>query len=151
MRKVTRLVPMFFTIVLTLAVGVSLAASTSESKPSTNNATTKATAKSKPSASQNRAKPEAKSSAKKTKHVLASADDLSGSITAVDPADKEVTLIGSNGVPYDFKLTKKTEVELSHKKIGVNDLASESHKQATVHFVPRTDGNLAESIQINPS
>lgn len=25
------------------------------------------------------------------------------------------------------------------------------HKQATIHFVPKSDGNLAESIQINAS
>ncbi len=94
----------------------------------------------------------AKSSARKTEHVLAPPKILvSGTITVVDPTDKEVTLIGSNGIPYDFKLTKKTQLELSNSKIGMNELASESHKQATVHFVPRADGNLPESIQINPS
>lgn len=150
MRKVTRLVPMLLTFVLTLAVGVALATPTP--KASTNNATTKTTAKSKPSASQNRAKSEASPAAtKKMRHVLASAEDLSGTIAMVDPSDKEVTLIGSNGVPYDFKLTKETAVELSNQKIGIKELNSESHKQATVHFVPRTDGNLAENIKIKTS
>jgi len=149
MRKIMH-VPMLFTFLLTLAVSVSLAAPAPGSKDS-KEATTKATAKTKPSASKRAEMSTAKSSARKTAHVLASAEDLSGTITVVDPTDKEVTLIGSNGIPYDFKLTKKTQLELSNSKIGMNELASESHKQATVHFVPRSDGNLAESIQINPS
>lgn len=151
MRKITRLVPMVLTFVLTLAVGMSLAASTPASKTSTDKAAMKAHVQSKPSANQNHAKSEAKPAAEKTKHALASAEDLSGTIAMVDPSDREVTLIGSNGVPYDFKVTKKTEVELTNKKIGINDLTSESHKQATVHFVPRSDGNLAEEIPITNS
>jgi len=116
---------------LTLAVGVSLAAPAPGSKD-TNKTTTEATTKTKPAASKIAAKSAAKSPAKGTSHVLASAEDLSGTIAAVDPTDKEVTLIGSNGIPYDFRLTKKTQVEVSDKRIGMNELANESHKQATI-------------------
>ncbi len=72
-------------------------------------------------------------------------------ITIVDPSHKEVTLLGSNGVPYDFELSGKTRIELSNKKVGAKALASEIHKEATVHFVPTSRGNLAESIQISAS
>ncbi|MFZ0956913.1 MAG: hypothetical protein WAN60_11270 [Candidatus Sulfotelmatobacter sp.] len=94
-------------------------------------------------------KSKVESPARKTTHVLASAEDLSGTITMVGPNDKEITVVGSNGIPYDFKLTNKTLLELSNSKIPMNELASESQKQATIHFVPRSDGNLAQSIQIS--
>jgi ABC-type oligopeptide transport system substrate-binding subunit len=148
MYKLTRLVPLLFAFVLMLALGLSLAAAAPASKDSTTNKTTN-TMKTKPSASA--VKSTAKSSASKSRHVLASAEDLSGTITRVDPSDREVTLIGSNGVPYDFKVNQKTMVELSSYKIGMNELASESQKQATIHFVPRSDGNLAQSIRISAS
>jgi hypothetical protein len=148
MYKLTRLVPLLFAFVLMLALGLSLAAPAPASKDSTTNKTTN-TMKTKPSASA--VKSTAKSSASKSRHVLASAEDLSGTITRVDPSDREVTLIGSNGVPYDFKVNQKTMVELSSHKIGMNELASESQKQATIHFVPRSDGNLAQSIRISAS
>ena len=83
--------------------------------------------------------------------MLASAENLSGTISSVDPSDKEVTLIGSNGVPYNFDLTKGTHIDASNKKIGANELAGESHKQATIHFLPTAHGNIAESIQISAS
>jgi len=152
MHRVTRVLPMLFAFVLMLAVGVSLAASTPGSKDSTTKTTNnKATMKTSAAASKSAMKSPAKSSSRNRGHVLASAENLSGTITVVDPTDKEVTLVGSNGVPYDFKLSKKTQVELSNNKIGMNELAGESHKQATIHFVPRSDGNLAESIQISAS
>jgi hypothetical protein len=151
MHRVARIVPLLFAFVLMLAVGVSLAAPAPGSKDSTTKTTIKATTKTNVVTSKSAMKSPAKSAAKKTSHVLASAEDLSGTITVVDPTDEEVTLVGSNGVPYDFKLTKKTQVELSDKRIRANELAGESHKQATIHFVPRSDGNLAERIQISAS
>lgn len=150
MNKVTRLVPMLFAFVLMLAVGMCLAAAAPAAKdPTTKNAAT--AMKTKPSASKAAVRIMTKSSAMEMRHALASAEDLSGTISVVDPTDKEVTLIGSNGVPYDFKVTTKTLVERSSNKIGTNELASEDHKQATVHFVPMSNGNLAERIQISAS
>lgn len=149
MYKATRLVVALFAFVLMLAVGISLAAPVPASKDSTTKKTT--TMKAKPAASKAAAESMTKSHAKKTRLALASAEDLSGTISRVDPTDKEVTVVGSNGVPYDFKITNRTLVELANNKIGMNELASESQKQVTVHFVPRTDGNLAENIKISAS
>lgn len=151
MHKRSKVGSMLFAFVLMLAVGVSFgvpAASTNNSETKT---TTKAVTKTKPATGKSAMKSMTKSSARESDHVLASAEDLSGTITLVDPNDKEITLVGSNGVPYDFELTKKTQVELANQKIRMNELSSESHKQATIHFVPKSDGNLAESIQINAS
>ncbi|MGA9977282.1 MAG: hypothetical protein WBQ08_01400 [Candidatus Sulfotelmatobacter sp.] len=150
---------MLFAFVLMLAVGWSLAAAVPASKNSPAKSTTKAVNTSTMNASAMKAKPTASKTAVKSKaretskmtRALSSAEDLSGTITFVDATGKEVTLVGPNGVPYDFQLNKKTQVELSNNKIGMNELGSESNKQATVHFVPRTDGNLAENIKISAS
>ncbi|MGC2173583.1 MAG: hypothetical protein WA623_19510 [Candidatus Sulfotelmatobacter sp.] len=141
---------MLFAFLLMLAVGLALAAAPPAAKDSTTKATTNAMA-ARPSPSKSTAKSTAKASTSKMGLALASAENLSGTITVVDPAAKELTLVGSNGVPYDFKLTRKTQVDLSTSKIGMNELASETNKQATIHFVPMSDGNFAESIQITAS
>jgi hypothetical protein len=151
MRKITRLGSLLFSVVLMLAVGLSLAATAPGSQGSTTKTHTQATAGSRAVTPEKHTKSMRKPGAEKMGHALASAEDLSGTITMVGPSDKEVTLIGSNGVPYDFQLTKKTEVELANQKIEANTLGGELYKQATVHFVPTSDGNLAETIEIGAS
>ncbi|MGA7629536.1 MAG: hypothetical protein WCB11_02140 [Terriglobales bacterium] len=147
MRKLTSIVSLLFAFVLTLGLGVSLGAPAPGAKSSATKISTKAVTKAKPPAGMT----VAEHSATKTSHTLASAEDLTGTITMIDPSNKELTLVGSNGVPYDFELTKKTRIELADQKIGMHELSSESHKQATIHFVPKSDGNLAENIQIYAS
>ena len=139
MFRMAKLVALFSSLVLLLAV-CSFAADSSNSKNSTTKTPAKVTTKSP-------AKTTANLSAQPD-HVLASAEDLTGTISSIDPSGKELTVVGSNGVPYDFRLTKKTEIEHSSQKLAVNELANESHKQATVHFVPTSQGNMAKTIQI---
>ena len=151
MRKLTRNVPPLLAFALMFAVGICLAAPVSAAQASTTKTAThpaKTSAASKTATSKTAA---GKSMAKKKTDALASPEDLTGTITSVDSTGNEITLIGSNGVPYDFDLTRKTHVEASNQKIAVRDLAGENHKQATVHFLPTSRGNLAESIQISAS
>jgi hypothetical protein len=160
MHKVTRILPLLFSFVLMFAVGFCLASQSPASKDAANKTTTtktttktakKSSATTHKSTAKTPAKSTTKTPAKETGHNLASAEDLSGTITTVDPSIKEVTLIGSNGVPYDFDLTHRTRVEVSNKQVATKELASESHKQATIHFVPTSHGNLAQNIQISAS
>jgi hypothetical protein len=81
--------------------------------------------------------------------VLAPAEELSGTIGFVGPSDKEVTLIGANGVPYDFQLSKATKVDFAGKEIRATELGQENHKQATIRFLPTVQGNLAKSVDIS--
>jgi hypothetical protein len=150
MYKLTRFIPLFVAFAWMLTIGLP-AANAASSSSNSKTKTTATTPKAKPSPNRAAEKANTKHAARPTRHVLASAEDLSGTITMVDPNDQEVTLLGSNGIPYDFKLTGKTLVELSNNKIGINQLASESNQPATIHFVPRSDGNLAKSIQIASS
>lgn len=149
MQRAKRSVPLLLSFVLTLALGLSFAAATSSSKESTEKTAT--TTRNSPATNKPTASHMKESHARRMSHVLASPENLSGTISVVDPSDKEVTLVGSNGIPYDFDLTRKTQVELANQKIGIRELSSETHKLATVHFVPTSRGNLAESIQISAS
>lgn len=144
MRQLTAILPPL-AFALLFAVGTCVASPALETRTSAATTTTETANHSTTSSST------PKATAKKIDHVLASAEDLSGAITAVDASGKEVTLVGSNGVPYDFDLGKATRVELSGQKIALSQLAGETNKQATVHFVPTAQGNLADSIQISGS
>jgi len=160
--KIARFVPISFVFVLMLAVGVSLAASAPAAKTAASKSAASATTKTqttsgketvnnKETVNKKTTKTMAKSSANPSNHTLASAETLSGTISFVDPSAHEVTLVGSNGVSYDFKLNRKTQLELSNSKIAANQLDSEDHMPATVQFVPMSNGNLAENIQIKAS
>jgi hypothetical protein len=130
MPKVATFTVLFSSFVLTMAV-CSFAASTS--KESANKAATEMSKS---------------SSAKSVHDVLASAEDLGGAISFIAPSDKEVTLMGANGTPYDFRITPTTKIDLAGRKINETELANENHKQATVHFLPTRQGNLAERLEI---
>lgn len=148
MHTVTRFTALLSSFILVLAVGGCLAATT----PGTKDSATKTAAKTsqRSSAAVSKSSQHAKeSSAKSNKHVLSSAESLSGSIAFVGPSDKEVTLIGANGVPYDFQVNRKTNVDLAGQKIRASELGRENHKQATVRFLPTAQGNVAEDIEIN--
>jgi hypothetical protein len=149
MCKAIRPIPLLLSFALTLAVGLSLAA-VSGPTDSPTQAVAKTT-KSSPATVEKTTSSAKNSSANPMDHVLAPAEDLSGTITLVDPAAKEITLVGSNGIPYDFDLTRTTRIQLSNQKIEVNELASETHKSATIHFLPTSRGNLAQTIQISAS
>jgi hypothetical protein len=122
------------------AVGVSLAANGASSNKSSTKPSSKIAA-----ANGTGQKP----SAKNKEHMLAAAEEISGTIGFVGPSDKEVTLIGANGIPYDFQLSRTTDVGLAGKKIRPTELAQESHKQATIRFLPTAQGNLAQSVDIS--
>ena len=147
MVKATRIASLLSSALM-LAVALFLSVPASASSNPASKTTTKTATKANPATSKKSDNSIKKASTRTRHHALASAEDLSGTISAVDSSGKEVTLMGSNGVPYDFDLSRRTRVELSNQKIGMNQLANESHKQATIHFLPTSRGNLAESIQI---
>jgi hypothetical protein len=134
MHKVAKLMALFSSLMLTLAV-CSFAANNSKSKESANKTATEMSTKS--------------SSAKSIHDVLAPTEDLSGTISFIGPSDKEVTLMGANGTPYDFQLTRTTRIELAGRRISETELANENHKQATVRFLPTGQGNVAQTLEIN--
>jgi hypothetical protein len=134
MHKVAKVMALFSSCVLTLAV-CSFAANSSNSRESPNKTGTEMSTK---------------SSAAKSEHdVLAPAEDLTGTISFVASSDKEVTLMSPNGTPYDFQVTRTTRIDLAGRRISEMELANENHKRATVRFLPTGQGNLAETLEIS--
>jgi hypothetical protein len=83
-------------------------------------------------------------------HPLGKAEDISGTISSVDSSASMVT-ITSNRTPYVFRLTKKTNIEINGSKSDLEALTKQVNQSVSVHFVPRSDGNLAEIIEVKSS
>jgi hypothetical protein len=128
---------LLFAFVLAFAVGV-CAAKTSSSVPASKTA---------PQAMHQKAK--ADHSQKSL--VLAAPENLSGTIAAVYPSDNVISVVGTNGVSYDFRVTKKTQIERANQKVSLAELKNDLHDPASIHFVPQANGNRAETIQIKAS
>jgi len=132
-------------LVFLLVLGIGSFAGNSTAQTSqTKNAVTKSAAAPKP---QKHAS--SKTSAEKNRNrALAPEQEITGTISYVGKSDKEVTLIGTDGTPYDFCITPKTKVELSGRRASPIQLASNQNKQATVRFVPMNDGNRARDVTV---
>jgi hypothetical protein len=144
MHKVAKFMALLSSFVLMLAV-CSFAANSSNSKESANKAANVVSTKSSAAMGQTTAR---SSSDKSMHYVLAPAEDLNGTIGFIAPSDIEVTLIGANGTPYDFRVTPTTKIELAGRRVSEMQLSGDDHKLATVRFLPTSRGNLAERLEI---
>jgi hypothetical protein len=138
MKKADRFRALLLAFMLVFAVGISLAkTSGSASNPQTN-----------PKAMHQQAKAE---HSKKGAIVLAAPENLSGTIAAVNLSDEVISLTGTNGVPYDFRVNRRTRMEMANQKVTLSELANDVHDRASIHFVPQSNGNRAETIQVKAS
>lgn len=131
MSKVKNSLVLLCSFVLILATGISLAANAPSSKESSAKPASKLSSKS--------TKPQKKTEHQATRpstknHVFASAEELGGTVGLVAPSDKEITLVGANGVPYDFHLSRTTKVECEGKKIKATELAEENKQLGCCSF-----------------
>lgn len=88
-------------------------------------------------------------SGEKKGHALDKAENISGTVAMLESSGETITLSGSNGVPYDFRLTKHTHVTIGGKSAKPDDLKNQVNKQATIEFVPMSDGNLAKTVTVS--
>jgi hypothetical protein len=79
--------------------------------------------------------------------VLGKAEEISGTIKSIDVTESTVT-ITSAGIPYVFQLLKKTKIEINGQKSDLEALTKEVDKKVSVRFVPRSDGNMADHIEV---
>lgn len=104
-------------------------------------------------AAQGQSETRAKASSKQKKataqagRVLGKAEEISGTIKSVDVAASKVTLT-SAGIPYVFQLMKKTKIEINGKKGDLEALSKAVDQKASVRFVPRSEGNMADHIEV---
>lgn len=97
-----------------------------------------------------RASSKQKKTSPQPSRVLGAAEELSGTIQSVDAAASKVT-ITSAGVPCVFQLTKKTKIEINGEKGDLEALSKAVDQKASVRFVPRSDGNMADHVEIRSS
>lgn len=68
-------------------------------------------------------------------HALGEAESLGGTVSVIENEGELLTLTGSNGVPYDFKVTGHTRITIAGNPAKVDDLRGQMNKQATIEFV----------------
>ncbi len=79
--------------------------------------------------------------------TLGKPEDIQGRLDSLE--GKTLVLINSEGIPYVFVLDEKTEIIINGSKGNAALLAAQMHQNASVRFVPRADGNIALSIDVN--
>ena len=85
----------------------------------------------------------------KAGHALADAESLGGTVSMIGNAGEMLTLTGSNGVPYDFKVTGHTRIKIAGNPAKFDDLKGQMNKQAAIEFVPMSDGNIAKTVNVS--
>jgi hypothetical protein len=87
-------------------------------------------------------------SREKAKGGAAKLETISGTITAVHKENQLLILTSSSGIPYNFKLTRSSRIEIGGQKGKFDDLANQTGKQASVEFLPLRGGNVARSVKV---
>lgn len=75
-------------------------------------------------------------------------ETIEGTISMII-VDQKVMVVEASGVPYDITITGKTKIEINGTPSTFNDLVGQTQKQATVTFLPRPDGDIAQSVSIS--
>ena len=75
---------------------------------------------------------------------------VSGTLSMVDSDKNFVSVKDSNGTSFGFKVSHSTKVTVGGQKAKLADLSSNTNKQATVKYMARRDGDVAQSIEVSP-
>ena len=91
----------------------------------------------------------AKSNGKATMERSAWApEDLSGTISMVDPAKDIVVVQTTGGVPFDMVVNRNTRIEAGNRRMTLQDLQQDTNQGVSVRFVPERSGDIARTIQL---
>jgi hypothetical protein len=84
----------------------------------------------------------------KAHHMAAAkAESLSGTISSVDAEKNLLVVSGSDGVPYNFTVSKSTKITSGGSKAKLSDL--QQGKQVSVSFVDmKKKGDWAKSVEV---
>jgi hypothetical protein len=58
-----------------------------------------------------------------------------------------IVLKGDSGVPYNFRVTSATKIEIRGKKVSFEDLDTMTNANMSVTFIPTRQGNVAREIR----
>ncbi len=89
-----------------------------------------------------------KKTATQTGYKLGESELFTGTIASVDTAASMIT-VTSRGVPYVFRLTGKTQIRVNGSKANLEALSEHVGHNASIHFVPYSNGNFAEHFEVS--
>src|SRR5579884_2486354 len=69
-------------------------------------------------------------------------------ILMVVPDQNLLIVSGPNDVPYDFKVTPKTQIVSGSSRPTLNELKGQEGRSVVVEFVPERDGNYARRVEV---
>ncbi|MEJ2007557.1 MAG: hypothetical protein P8Z30_05260 [Acidobacteriota bacterium] len=75
-------------------------------------------------------------------------ETIQGEITLIEVDKNLVVVEASGGVPYDITVTPKTRIEIDGLPATFDQLLGHTQRKATVTFVPRPTGDIAQSISV---
>ena len=75
-------------------------------------------------------------------------ETLAGRIMMVIPAKNLVIVKGSDGVPFDMRVTTATRIESGDHEIALKNLIVDMQKGVSVRYVPERAGDIARTIQV---
>jgi hypothetical protein len=82
-------------------------------------------------------------------HPPAKAEKITGTVSKLGNEGELLTLTAANGVPYDFIVTRHTQIKIAGKSAKLADLKDQVNKQAGIEFVPMSNGNLAKAVDVS--
>ncbi len=83
-------------------------------------------------------------------HIAVTRHSLSGTLTMVDTTKRVVVVSDSDGVPFNFKVTRGTRIEVNGQKATLADLSGQTNKQVSVKYLDRMEeGMFANSITVS--
>jgi len=81
--------------------------------------------------------------------TLGKQETLTGSIGGVDPQTNTLTVTGSNGTPYEFKISHNSKITIDGRPGTLVDLTTHVNTTVAIEFVPTSTGNFVHSIELN--
>lgn len=79
--------------------------------------------------------------------AMGQVETIQGSLMALVKEQRLIVLKGDSGVPYNFRVTSATKIEIRGKKAGFEDLDTMTNANMSVTFIPTRQGNVAREIQ----
>ncbi len=76
------------------------------------------------------------------------AENLSGTIDMVIPAQHLVVVKDSTGTTFDFVVNPRTQIMDNGRSDNLAGLSSKMNDQVQVHFIPESKGDIARTIHI---
>ena len=80
--------------------------------------------------------------------TLVKAEDITGTLTSVDTTAGTMTVL-LNGTPYVFQVPAKARINIHGNQAGLEALKDEINQNVSIHFVPRSSGNIALSVEVS--